>query len=480
MLRALEEERFDQLPGGVFNKGFVRAYARQIGLNEEEAVSDYLTALRESQVTSQKILPDMRKGGADPVDDLPSAPPRVSPPRAAKPDFPPAPVPATSPRGNGNSVIREIHDNSAVTPPPSSAAPPPLASSAVAEKPAATDKPAIVPSVTDRRQHDDRRLDDRRNGERRNEIRRVEDRDEIHTATLPNADHATDTSHPEDQLLDQSLDSGDAENEYSVAPIFGPYSTAAPDPKPKAPVTIPWRQLVAALVLVFLVVAVWNLSHRDRASTSASTAAGTTSDSTPSSAETSRSAVQPAAPSNQSPGPSASSSSALPPPKPSAAPSSSASTSPKSRAAAASFAPSLPKSPAANATPSQPPSLNSSASSSSPSSAPAVSSPKPSTRVASSKPPATFTLVIRADKTAWISITADGNLVAQETLIAPASTSVRASNQVVVRTGNAGGISFRMGDRDIPAQGLEGEIRTFTFDGASVKMSPPQAPSATH
>jgi len=25
MLRALEEEHFDQLPGGVFNKGFVRA-----------------------------------------------------------------------------------------------------------------------------------------------------------------------------------------------------------------------------------------------------------------------------------------------------------------------------------------------------------------------------------------------------------------------------------------------------------------------
>ena len=28
MLRAIEEEHFDQLPGGVFNKGFVRAYAR--------------------------------------------------------------------------------------------------------------------------------------------------------------------------------------------------------------------------------------------------------------------------------------------------------------------------------------------------------------------------------------------------------------------------------------------------------------------
>ena len=31
MLRALEEEKFEQLPGGIFNKGFVRAYARHVG-----------------------------------------------------------------------------------------------------------------------------------------------------------------------------------------------------------------------------------------------------------------------------------------------------------------------------------------------------------------------------------------------------------------------------------------------------------------
>ena len=43
-LRALEEERFGQLPGGIFNKGFVRAYAKYLGLDEEQAVSDYLVA----------------------------------------------------------------------------------------------------------------------------------------------------------------------------------------------------------------------------------------------------------------------------------------------------------------------------------------------------------------------------------------------------------------------------------------------------
>src|SRR5271154_5121063 len=74
MLRALEDEHFDQLPGGVFNKGFVRAYARQVGLNEEEAVTDYLAALRENQVQQQSILPDFRDlHHTDPrSNDLPS------------------------------------------------------------------------------------------------------------------------------------------------------------------------------------------------------------------------------------------------------------------------------------------------------------------------------------------------------------------------------------------------------------------------
>jgi cytoskeletal protein RodZ len=44
MLRAIEDEHFDQLPGGVFNKGFIRAYARHIGLDEDQVIADYLAA----------------------------------------------------------------------------------------------------------------------------------------------------------------------------------------------------------------------------------------------------------------------------------------------------------------------------------------------------------------------------------------------------------------------------------------------------
>jgi cytoskeleton protein RodZ len=52
-LKALEDEHFEQLPGGIFNKGFVRAYAKFLGLDEEQAVSDFMTAQGE-QVPNTK------------------------------------------------------------------------------------------------------------------------------------------------------------------------------------------------------------------------------------------------------------------------------------------------------------------------------------------------------------------------------------------------------------------------------------------
>jgi cytoskeleton protein RodZ len=47
-LVALEREQFQSLPGGVFNKGIVRGYARVVGLNEEEWVDRYLSAYQSS------------------------------------------------------------------------------------------------------------------------------------------------------------------------------------------------------------------------------------------------------------------------------------------------------------------------------------------------------------------------------------------------------------------------------------------------
>lgn len=55
MLQAIEQEHFDQLPGGVFNKGFIRAYAKHLGLDPEEAVTDYLTTLRQAQIDAHEV-----------------------------------------------------------------------------------------------------------------------------------------------------------------------------------------------------------------------------------------------------------------------------------------------------------------------------------------------------------------------------------------------------------------------------------------
>jgi transcriptional regulator with XRE-family HTH domain len=56
MLDAIETERFERLPGGVFNAAFVRQYARYLGLDEDRAVAEFGAACGTSLVkdTQQK------------------------------------------------------------------------------------------------------------------------------------------------------------------------------------------------------------------------------------------------------------------------------------------------------------------------------------------------------------------------------------------------------------------------------------------
>jgi cytoskeleton protein RodZ len=65
MLRALEEEKFDQLPGGIFNKGFVRSYARHLGLDEDQAVADYLEASGEGPAPKTGPAMDLEAAPAE-------------------------------------------------------------------------------------------------------------------------------------------------------------------------------------------------------------------------------------------------------------------------------------------------------------------------------------------------------------------------------------------------------------------------------
>lgn len=54
-LEALENEQWDRLPGGAFNRGFIRSVARYLGLDEENMVAEYALetkGLNESSASS--------------------------------------------------------------------------------------------------------------------------------------------------------------------------------------------------------------------------------------------------------------------------------------------------------------------------------------------------------------------------------------------------------------------------------------------
>jgi cytoskeletal protein RodZ len=72
-LLALEQEHFDALPGGVFNKGIVRGYARVVGLDEDDWVSRFMSAyqqsgqLKDDDVSWIEFAENMSKGRQEDV-----------------------------------------------------------------------------------------------------------------------------------------------------------------------------------------------------------------------------------------------------------------------------------------------------------------------------------------------------------------------------------------------------------------------------
>ena len=388
MLRALEDEHFDQLPGGVFNKGFVRAYARQVGLNEEEAIADYLAAVRENQVReNQSRENQLRENQVQAHSGSPDRP-EDDPPRDHR----------------GNNTGRQL--------------------------------------LTQDRRKQRRRNEDRLNEDRRNEDRRNEDhRNKVSREEAPR--HQDLSSSTATSTAARSL-AGRFRQKY---PAGNPErSDSSPNYDPAA--EIPWGKLAVALLLVTLTLALWN-SRRHREPTSA---------------------PLPALASNQVP---AAGPASAPPSRPSPLP----------RAAAPQKVKTSPTGTTSSAKPSS--AMISTDSAASGATAPANSSPansaaeEASTSAAPAASPNTFSVLIRADETSWVSITADGKPVAHETLIAPAHTSVRASGQVVVKAGNAAGISFELNGKEIPAQGNEGEVKTYVFDAAGFRVLPPTPAQTT-
>jgi cytoskeletal protein RodZ len=400
MLRALEDEHFDQLPGGVFNKGFVRAYARQIGLDEEEAVADYLAALRESQIQQQSILPDFRA-------------PASKPSPVAPPNFGTHPI-QTSEHRNEMPASQDL--------------------SASSDADADDHEPEL--------QTEDRRRQGRRDGDRRR----------------------------------------------SNGPKYPAVEAAQPADESSA--SIPWGKLALALLLVTAALALWNFRRHAQpmaASPAAASPVVAPSNQSPAPAPVSvpaSAATQPAPVASLTTGPASaekdpSAGTTFPAPI-------SAATSPSHTTSAPATPAASPAPSASLASPIPSPTASSTASAAT---KPTANPPQPDTkpaathataRTAKPKPPATLNLLIRAEQTTWISLIADGTPITHETLIAPAHTSIRATREIVVRAGNAAGISFLLNGKEIPAEGNEGEVKTYIFDATGVHVAPQTQPPATN
>jgi cytoskeleton protein RodZ len=322
MLKAIEDEHFDQLPGGVFNKGFIRAYAKHIGLDGDEAVNEYLACLRQAQIDAQAVWEPNTGSGKRPQ------------------------VAAHQIAANQVVASKVSHRTGSGTPAQSDSGP-----------------------------------------------------EELHELQLP---RVQDIRPPRRQF-----------------------------PRKQNP--LPWRPVIIAVLLVFAAVVVWQRYERHARAASAGI---------------------PALPVSQPPQsiPAATPEPAASQPTPPRAPQvrNARASEKTSQAENRSTTPAA-KKPASSA-------ADTSAEDE------GASAPDAASAAPVAKTPAHFTLVIHADENSWISVTADGQPISHETLIAPADASFRANSQIAVRIGNAAGVSFVWNGQQFQPQGAEAEVKTFVFD----------------
>jgi|tagenome__1003787_1003787.scaffolds.fasta_scaffold20990091_4 cytoskeleton protein RodZ len=322
MLRAIEEENFDQLPGGVFNKGFIRSYAKHIGLDPEEAITEYLDYVRQQQIQAQQAW-------------------QPEPPVETR-----APAKAAAAKKSGASST----------------------SSTKTEAP-------------------------------------VQAREELPNLQLPRAEHVRAGKK---QFLARS----------------------SPD--------IPWKIVAVAVVVLILASLLFWIRHSHRERLETANVASPQSQPAPQTAAPAPAASTPPAGAAGSPAPN--SAAAQPGP---AASSAANPDDEKSDVTVRNFGQPLPKSPATS----------------------------------TDKSSGSLMLTVRATENSWISISADGQPLTEETLIAPAHPTFRASQKFVVKVGNAAAVSFLWNGQEIPPQGGEGEVKSLVFDSTGMHAASPSQPT---
>ncbi len=54
-LEAIEADDYRRLPGGIFNRSFIRAYAKQIGYDEQQALEEYSAMMHERGEATDEV-----------------------------------------------------------------------------------------------------------------------------------------------------------------------------------------------------------------------------------------------------------------------------------------------------------------------------------------------------------------------------------------------------------------------------------------
>ena len=109
---------------------------------------------------------------------------------------------------------------------------------------------------------------------------------------------------------------------------------------------------------------------------------------------------------------------------------------------------------------------------------PAEPAPAPApARVTPPNPDATVHVEITADESAWVLARADGKYVFSDTLGAHTTRTVEGVKDVVLRLGNAGGVTISLNGKPIGPAGPKGQVRTIQFTSGGFQIVPPKPPS---
>jgi hypothetical protein len=76
--------------------------------------------------------------------------------------------------------------------------------------------------------------------------------------------------------------------------------------------------------------------------------------------------------------------------------------------------------------------------------------------------------VVRPKSTAWVSVKADGQVVVRGIIKPPDVKTIRATDQVVFFTGNAGAVEVTFNGKNVPVPGGVNEEQTLVFDSRGV------------